>query len=74
MFVVRMSPGDSVQVFDPSGKMIGTINLMTTKNGYKANGFDFPRAYGLRHVRHATTVCKPVVEEQWEVPEEASND
>jgi len=73
MFVVRMSPGDSVQIFDPAGKMIGTVSLFITKTGHRATGFDLPRAYGLKQVK-PTTARKPVVEESWEVPEEASND
>lgn len=65
-----------MQVFDTRGKLIGTVSLTITKNGYRATSFDFPREYGLKFVKKkTTTVCKPEVEEEhWYVPEEAGNE
>lgn len=69
MLIKRMKTGESVQVYDPAGKLIGTVNMVLTKQGKFAVGYDFMKDYTLRP-KYLSREVQQIVEE---VPEEASN-
>ena len=69
MLVRRLKVGESVQVFDPAGKLVGTVKVIVTKQGKIAGGYDFMKDYTLK----TQYLSREVKQELEEVPEEASN-